>query len=751
MAGYESDQVNMVSASETDEAKTLPENPESVVRKWLNEIERAEKHFEKWHKRGDEIVKRYRDDRGDTSALKADRRRYNVLWANVQTLGPALYQQKPVGEVSRRNLDRDTVGRVAAQILERAVAYSTDTYDFDGLIRRTRDDYLLVGRGTTWQRYAPKFGPMVDGEGKPVLDEQGKPQEQIVDESAPCDYVFWKDFLHCPAPTWERVPWVARRVFMGRKQLKERFGDVGASVPLKHSPNEDEKEIDRDQNNKMFMQALVWEIWDKSKHQVFWVCPDYKQQPLDVKNDPLNLQGFFPCPKPLYATMTNDSTVPVPDYILYQDQAVEIDVLTERINLLIQALAIRGVYDSSNEHIALLIDDQPENKLVPVSNWAAFAEKGGLKGQVSFLPIDQIQTVLSGLYQAREALKADLDQVTGISDIVRGQSKASETATAQRIKGNFATLRLDDRRKAVAKFCGDILRLKAEIIAEHYSDETLRQISGFDYLPEVQALRQPTAEEQAQLQQVMQQAQQMSQQQPMGDGVTPFPAPNPQAIQAQIQAAGQKRVEQTFQQAVQLLRDDRMRTFRLDVEVDSMVEPDRLAEQQRRTEFLTAVSGFVSQTVEASQAVPQIAPLMGELLLYGVRGFRAGRQVESAFEEALDQLKNVGQQNQQQETPPDPRVLKVQSDAQLQAQKQQQDAQFKAAELQGTQQKDAAELEQQRMNDLMNVQIQREENMRKLRVDREEMLIRNGVSPARYSEFFPDDPDYTPEQGAGGM
>jgi hypothetical protein len=55
-------------------------------------------------------------------------------------------------------------------------------------------------------------------------------------------------------------------------------------------------------------------------------------QIIDARDDPLGLEGFFPCPKPLYATTTSDTLVPVPDFVLYQDQAMELDILSDRID-----------------------------------------------------------------------------------------------------------------------------------------------------------------------------------------------------------------------------------------------------------------------------------------------------------------------------------------------------------------------------------------------------------------------------------
>ena len=103
--------------------------------------------------------------------------------------------------------------------------------------------------------------------------------------------------------------------------------------------------------------ACVYEIWDKEEEEALWLSKSQKEL-LDRKPDPLNLADFFPCPKPLYATMTNESLIPVPDYTLYQDQANELDICADRIDGLLKALQVRGVYDASlGVEIARLFTD----------------------------------------------------------------------------------------------------------------------------------------------------------------------------------------------------------------------------------------------------------------------------------------------------------------------------------------------------------------------------------------------------------
>jgi hypothetical protein len=100
--------------------------------------------------------------------------------------------------------------------------------------------------------------------------------------------------------------------------------------------------------------------------------------------------------------------------------------------------------------------------------------------------------------------------------------------------------------------------------------------------------------------------------------------------------------------AVELLRDERLRSFRIDIETDSTIEPDENAEKQRRTEFVTAVGGFMREAMPLAATAPALAPVMSETLLFLVRGYRAGRMMEDTIEKAAEQMQQQAQQAQQQ-------------------------------------------------------------------------------------------------------
>lgn len=673
------------SGGERESPQDFGEGPEAETRRWSTEIELAEKAFQSWAERARKIINRYADDTTSDAPLDSfsrGRRRVAILWSNIATLAPAVYAAPPKPQIERRFRDADPVGRAAAQVLERATSFALEMgQDFDGAARSAVTDYLLTGRGCLWLRYNPHFrkvtpqiplfaapttlpevtlpedGLQVGGDattevdaeplappapawttpdwapvepgivrfgddGAPYID--GEPYEEIEREEVLVDHVHWSDFLHAPGRDWSEVRWVARRVFMTRAELVERFGEEsGRAVKLDYTPST-APDTAHGEQSQAFKKATVWEIWDKSAKRAVWFATGLRDRLLDERPDPLGLSGFFPCPPPLYSTLSGDSLSPIPDYAYYQDDADALDTLAQRIALLQEAIRVVGLYDKANPGVSRLLQGG-ENEMIAVDQWAMHAQSGGVKGAVDWLPIGEIVAVLNQLYAAEKAAKDRIYEITGISDILRGQGVASETATAQGIKARYAGLRLSARQQAVARFLRDAVRIAAEIVGEKFSDDMLMQAAGV----------------------------------------------------AQMGADGQM-----FAQALALLRQDGPRGFRLDIETDSTIAADEQEEKRSVTEFLGAVGQFISQSLPAMQAAPQMGPMLGEMLKFGARRYRAGRGMEAAIEQAVEALTQAAAQRQAQPQPgaaqqPDQReqaaAQKVMQDAQERQQRLQAD------------------------------------------------------------------------------
>jgi hypothetical protein len=647
---------------------------------WYNCIAQYERTFKEWEGRADKIVKRYRDESRSRNNPQA---KFNILWSNVQTITPAVFARLPRPDVSRRFRDNDPIGRVASTMLERALEYEIEHYgDYASAMKQAVQDRLLGGRGTAWVRYEPHIVGEIGGEAEDMPEDglqvtedtdeaetEGgiyrESQERIEYECAPVDYVYWRDFGLTVARTWEEVTAVWRKVYMERPALVERFGEeLGGRIPLDTKP-----ETSKSFNEKMgegSREALIYEIWDKTTGQVIWLSKSMGKI-LDTRDDPLQLENFWPCPKPMFSTLTTDSLIPVPDYVLYQDQARQLDTLADRIDGFIQALKVRGVYDAAEPSLSRLFTEGENNTLLPVKNYGAFSEKGGMAGAINLVDIKPIAEGLQMAYQAMEQVKGQIYEIMGIADIQRGQTDPNETLGAQIIKSNNASGRLKTMQHDVVNFATALLQIKAQIICQHFTEDTIVKISG---------------------------AMQLSPQD-----------------------------QQLIPQALALLKDEPAKNFRIEVTSDSMIYQDEQQEKQDRIEFLGAVSQFMQTALPVATQSPELTPLLMEMLKFGVTAFKAGKGMEGLIDETADQFRNQAKAAEGQPKPPTPEMQKLQMQAQIEQTKLQAQTQAKQAEMQMQMQMEQQKMQMQMELEKAKQEYQAQENQLKFQLEEQRNMM----------------------------
>lgn len=140
-----------------------------------------------------------------------------------------------------------------------------------------------------------------------------------------------------------------------------------------------------------------------------------------------------------------------------------------------------------------------------------------------------------------------------------------------------------------------------------------------------------------------------------------------------------------FMSAIQLLRDEPQRGFRIDIETDSTIVPDQQGERKDAMDMVQAVGAFMQSALPMVQSMPAILPLLGKILLFMVRRFPISSELESAFEDAIAKLEQAsgqgmpGQQGEQQAQQAKTAADQASAQAKIQvAQVQSQTAQLKA-------------------------------------------------------------------------
>lgn len=637
-------------------ADDFKNTPAGLAQRWDLEITASQKELTKFQTDAKRIVHRYLDKRED---FGRDQSRVNLFWSTVQVLLSMLYARPPRADVSRSWQDADDdQARVAGTILQRMLNRSFDdnVSAWDASIRNGIEDWLTVGMGQAWLRYEVKTEPYtIEAVVDPMTGTELVPMteaERIVEEDAPCDYVFWGDFFWSPARTWAEVRWVARRVYMTKDQLVARFGkEIANTVPL-YGRNKNADTRNTNPEYDPWNKGEVYEIWCKDTRKVYWYAKGASTI-LDVKDDPLGLEGFFPCPKPLCANVTTSNFMPRADYIFAQDQFNELDEINTRITWLTRAAKVAGVYDkTAGDSVGRMFSQAAENQLVPVDNWAMFAESGGVKGKIDFAPIDQVVNCINQLRQYRQDKVMQIYEVLGISDVMRGSSKASETATAQQIKAQYGSTRVQLKQFYIAEWITEALRIKAEIICKHFQPETIVKRSNIERTPDVQYA----------------------------------------------------------QGAIELLKNEEMAEYRISIEADSMAALDWAAERDAAVQFMQGMGAFISQVAPMAQQAPEAGPVLMKLLQWAVAKFRVSTEIESVLDQAIA---GMLQKMQQPPAPPQPTIdqqiemQKIEANKQIALLDSQTDKEIAA--LKGT-----IEMQKAEMKAKMDQMTQQFENMREM-------------------------------------
>jgi len=561
---------------------------------WSERIDQAIKDRKPWWERSRKIKAIYRDKR-DGVIPSNENKTFNILWSNVQTMAPVLYSHLPIPVIMAKESQKDPASPIVAQALKKTIVNELYEYDFDGALRQTILEFLLTGQGQGWVAYEPQFEEIEQGD----IDEGGEVPTGEIKISENCYYVFVNndDFITNKARVWEEVTFVGRKLMLTRMECKKYF-------PEKYI------KLNYGEYNKL----CVWEIWDKTSKEQLFIAPDQIQKILKRGPVPIEFDQFFPCPKPLLSNLDNETIVPVPDYALYQDQANDLSKYTNRLSRIGDALKVRGVYQAVDTNVQRLFDDDQENVLVPTSTPMEKYEP------FKFVPLEIFAQCAIQVSSLKSMAKQDIYELTGLSDIIRGASDPRETLGAQEIKNQWGSLRIKEKQKDVQRFIRDILRLKCEIIAEHYDISTIQNISAVEIPPEAESL----------------------------------------------------------------LRDGAVRNFRIEIETDSTIEPDQQQEKEDRTEFLGALSGYLETAINIGAQAPELAPMLGDLVMFGIKAFPVGAEMEEEIQKSLDMMTQQAVQTAGQPKP-DPEVQKeeMKSDTELKIQQMKNDNDQKLATING--------------------------------------------------------------------
>lgn len=551
---------------------------------WSEQLAKEEKAHKSWRSQARDVEKLFLSEKeGRADSV------YNLFWSNVQIIHAAVYAQTAKPDVRRRH-DGGDIEKQASQVIERALGYIVDTTNFDANIDSCVDNYLVTALGVPRLRY------------KPLVSRDENGMEFIANQTIELESFPFSRFHFQPCSAWEKCDWIAFDHMLDKRAVEKKYG-----VEPEHLEMVSEQE-----------KVLVREIYSKPKKEIIVMAKGIPRV-LERRKDALGLQGFYPCPKPLFSNLALGKSIPKPDYKIAEPQYKQLNRLNLRISALVRAIKDVGFYDDQMKDLALL-ENATDGQLIPVSNLIdRLNNTNQLEAVIAKMPIDDRARVIQVLREEQNAKKQEIYEIFGISDIVRGVSQASETATAQQIKGNWANVRIGRRQKRVATFVRDIFRIMAEIISEHFEPEILTQMTGIEVTEDIQAL----------------------------------------------------------------LANDVTRNFAIDVETDSTIAKDEQEERAQKLEMLQKVTEYLQGVWPMAKSGQISIDLAKDMLLMVVRSFKHGRQLEDSIEQMesadsmIQQLQQQSEQLQQQlqQMQGQSESMQQQYDQQLQ-QLQQQLAQF---------------------------------------------------------------------------
>lgn len=527
------------------------------------------------------------------------------------------------GKPSQRSIE------AAASVIEKALEIVVEDELSHESVKAAIKDVLLPGRGVVRVRWIPTMEkrPVMAGDGTTPLPRQQPidPEEMGPDQDADelmeevkvweqvnDEYVYWEDLLMDPVRAPGDTDWIAFRHLFSARQLIDEFKGSSPELDKLIAAGKVESELCRwteesaaksvvgggapmkaaSKLGDVIKKAMVWEIWDRAGRRIIWFVRELGGLSLRVDPDTYGLEGFYPIPKPLLAVTTTDTQIPRCFYDLYADLAADLDDTSKRISALTKQIKVRGGYNSASSDIANLLTAE-DGKMIPVDGVDMI--NGGLQNHIWLVPILDFVKALQELYVAREQIKQAIYEIMGISDIMRGATKASETATAQRIKGSMGMVRLSDQKGQAANFVTDLLRMKAELIAKNFDAKTLSTMTGEDVTPEV----------------------------------------------------------------MEILRSDFLRTCTVDIESDSTVAADLQEEQQSMAAVMQSVQAVMQGAAQMIQTgllpPPQVIMLSLELLKMFLHPVRFSRGVVELIDDFIEQLQQqIAMQAMMPPAPPMP-------------------------------------------------------------------------------------------------
>ena len=545
------------------------------VRYWTECLAQERKAHEKFRKAAKESQKAALDEGSKPHT-------FNIHWSNCKITAASLYAKPPKADVRRRFHKPDPEEKELAIAVERGLDYSIDTGAFAPAARAIVSDFSKTGLGVPRVVYEVETGPVdLTPEAAEAMMAMGmEPPEEIKLQTVDIEHVPWSCFAWEPGHSaWKNVGWVAFKTYMAQKQAEREFD-------LKMSGGSED--ADKREASKYGSEVEIFEIWHKPTRRIYVITPSH-DEPLEIRKDELGLQGFFPCPRPMFDNLKTDELIPKPDYVFVKSQIAELQRIAQERRALAKKIRPVRMCDAKDIQKVESVVNTMGGGVVPIQSMVERMSEAG--GQlIQALPIDDLVNGLAVMDEQLESVKQQVYEIIGISDLVRGTTKASETATSQQLKSNYGNMRMTEKQSEVDECFRSVLKIMAEIICEQFQPNQVTLMTGVQLTPRM----------------------------------------------------------------VEMMRSDIGRSYAIDIETDSTIITDDQAERQQKLELVGQIMEKLSNLipmVQGGQITPDFA---SELLSFSIQNYKGAKQLEDAIQglaphiQGLQQFQQQMQQLQQQ-------------------------------------------------------------------------------------------------------
>lgn len=596
---------------------------------------------------------------------------YPLWWTTFKIRQSLVYARTPLFIGKDKTGGDDPVGRTAAICHERLANNLVEACEYDSTVKASRDDFLATDFGAARVFYECTYREepikirvveqvdemtgavmMLDDKGAPVSPDmvrqdedgpyiEGTEEVEVETERVYTDHVLYTDMYVDPdARSWTK----SRRIAFGYDYTRSEFKEVFGSDAIASLSNQSFAEV-----GKQRKLVRVYEAWDSYEREVVWFAENGTEflKPKVIKSeaaeegetaseeekeDPYSLEKFFPCPKPLLRNAPTTDFWPVPEYYQLQDILEDVHNIFSRMYTATRAIRVRLLFDNSVSELQALINEAGESDAIGVTNLAQSLAggQGRLDNLVAYLPIAPMVEGLQNLYQALENRLVIFARCSGTSDLLQGLTDGVErTFGEQQLKAKFAMNQLAEPQAEMQRFARDLGELMCEVALKKFKDETLAQ-----YI--VPATLDPEDKER-------------------------YPA------------------------ALELLKNDRKRRFRLELETDSTIALNEEYDKAMKVELANTLSAALEKVASIATSNPTLAVAELKLLKHLAKGFRQGKLFEDEIQRAIDDAIAKFEAQSQAEPPPNVDMINAElnkAKLSLDQQKAANDAQLEAAKLQ---------------------------------------------------------------------